>query len=114
MSLVGRFLPKGLHSLNLFISLNIGFSSIVFPGTLLLLEAHTLYFFLSKLNCASSKTLFMSLNHSTESKLGCFVTFFVNAINLTLHLSHGQTSEKGKKQLHSSPKYHINSLLATY
>lgn len=51
--------------------------------------------------------LFLRLNHNTESKLGYFKTFFVNAINLTL-----LTLSPGK--LLGQRKYHKNNLSVIY
>lgn len=48
----------------------------------------------------------MRLNHSTESKLDCFEISLVNAINLSLFNLASESLAKGKKQPHSSPKYH--------
>lgn len=68
---------------NLFISLNMKFSSILLPGAPFLLDLYILYFsLLSVLLLSSTRFIRVNIsNHKMESKLGCFEISFTNAIN---------------------------------
>ena len=79
-------MPPGHHSLNLFVSLNIGFSASLLPGALLFSELYILYFTFQSV-LLFIKMLFIRVgcsNHTTEFVPGCFETSFVKATKLNL------------------------------
>lgn len=89
---------------NLFISLNIGFSSIPLPGVLLLPEPYILYCYLLGF-LLFIETLFMRVNTSncmTESILGCFVISFCHCnLSKSLPVSLRQTLQMRAKSSHT-------------
>lgn len=88
---------QGHQPLNLFISLNTGFSSIPLLSVLWLLEPYYLHFsFLSLLHLF--KMLFMRLNKRTKPLLGFLEMSIVNIININLFtLTSGQLFRQRQK-----------------
>lgn len=85
--------------LNLFISLNTGFTSTALPGTPLLLEPYVLYFFfLSLLLFIRNISMRGNVsNHTTELIISSFETSFVKAMYPNLYLSFRYTLLQGQK-----------------
>lgn len=81
------FIPlNSQHFFNLFISLNIGFSSIPLPGVPFHLIQYILYFYFLRILLFIIKCYIMFVrvnisNQRAESVLGCFEISFANSLN---------------------------------